>query len=102
MSKMAELDAVISELRTATAAIEEAVNTITEMFSGSRKPEPKSEPAPVITREAVRAILAEKSSRGFTAEVRTLLKAHGADKLSGIDPDESPALIKEAEAIGNE
>lgn len=102
MSKMAELDAVISELRTAIAAIEEAVNTITEMFGGSREPEPKSEPAPAITREAVRAILAEKSSRGFTEQVKELLKAHGTDRLSGIDPTEYPALIKEAEAIGNE
>lgn len=102
MSKMAELDAVISELITATAAINEAVNTITEMFGGSREPEPQLEPAPVITREDVRAILAEKSSKGFTAEVRKLLKAHGADRLSGIDPAEYPALIKEAETIGNE
>ena len=102
MSKMAELDAVISELRTATAAIDEAVNTIAEMFGGCREPEPQTEPVPVFTREDVRAILAEKSSRGFTARVRELLKAHGADRLSGIDPAEYPALVKEAEAIGNE
>lgn len=99
---MTELDAVISELRTATAAIDEAVNTLAEMFGGCREPQPQPEPVPVITRKDVRAILAEKSSKGFTAEVRELLKAHGADKLSGIDPAEYPALIKEAEAIGNE
>ena len=101
MSKMAELDVVISELITATAAINEAVNAITEMFGGRREPEPQPKSEPAVTREDVRAILADRSSRGFTAEVRALLKAHGADRLSGIDPTEYSILIKEAEAIGN-
>mgnify|MGYP000305600539 CR=1 FL=1 len=54
------------------------------------KPEPKP-----LTLEQVRAALAEKSRAGHTAEVKTLLIKHGADKLSDIDPAEYPALLAE-------
>ncbi len=47
----------------------------------------------------VRAILAEKSRAGFTAEVRGLLAKHGADKLSGIDPSEYAALVADVEVL---
>ena len=56
---------------------------------------------PVPTKEDVRAILAEMSSRGFTAQVKELLRQHGAATLSGIDPSEYAALIKDAEGLEN-
>ena len=52
-----------------------------------------------LTLEEVRAVLAEKSRSGHTAEVRELLNKHGADKLSGIDPVEYAALLAEAEVL---
>ena len=52
-----------------------------------------------LTLEEVRAVLAEKSRSGHTAEVRELLNKHGADKLSGIDPAEYAALLAEAEVL---
>ena len=52
-----------------------------------------------LTLEEVRAVLAEKSRAGHTAEVRQLLNKHGADKLSGIDPAEYAALLAEAEVL---
>ncbi len=54
-----------------------------------------------ITLETVRAVLAEKSRAGHTAEVRTLLEKHGAAKLSEIGSAEYPALLAEAEVLGN-
>jgi hypothetical protein len=51
--------------------------------------------------EDVRAVLAEKSRAGHTAEVRALLKKYGAAKLSEIDPANYEALMKDAEVIGN-
>ena len=77
MLKMSELDAVIRDLRTAAAAINDAADTLTEMFSGetAKAPAKPTEPAP--TKEDVRAILAEMSSRGFTAQVKELLRQHG-------------------------
>ena len=66
-------------------------------------------PAPVVeerekavTREDVRAILADKSRTGFRAEVKALLTEFGAEKLSDItDPDTLTALAKKAEVIGS-
>ena len=52
-----------------------------------------------LTLEEVRAVLAEKSRAGHTAEVRELLNKHGADKLSRIDPAEYAALLAEAEVL---
>jgi len=52
-----------------------------------------------VTLEQVRAVLAEKSHDGFTAEVRALLEKYGASKLSQIDPSKYAALLAEAEAL---
>lgn len=60
------------------------------------------EPAKVYTFEEVRAILAEKSRKGFRAEVKGLLAKRNVEQLSDItDSDELAALVKEAEGIGN-
>ena len=99
MSKMSELDAVIRDLRTAAAAINEAADTLTEMFSGKTAEAPAKPTEPVLSKEDVRAILAELSGRGYTAEVKELLRKHGAATLSGIDPSEYAALVKDAEVL---
>ena len=49
-----------------------------------------------------RKILPEKSRAGHTDKVRELLEKHGTPKLSEIDPSEYPALLAEAEVLGNE
>lgn len=59
-----------------------------------------SKPAPKpVTLEQVRAVLADKSQAGFTAEVRSLLEKYGATKLSQIDPVNYAALLADAEAL---
>lgn len=60
--------------------------------------EPKEKPIPL---ETVRALLGQRSREGYTAEVRSLLQKYGADKLSGVDPKYYPALMKDAEVLGN-
>lgn len=53
------------------------------------------------TLEEVRAVLAEKSRKGFRAEVKSLLTAHGVEKLSDITaPAELGQLMEEANRIG--
>lgn len=52
-----------------------------------------------VTLEQVRAVLAEKSQNGFTAEIRELLTKHGAKRLSDIEPGEYAALLAEAEGL---
>ena len=99
MSKMSEMSATIEELRRCAAAISDAANWLAEQFSGD-EPEPKAEPAePVLTLEAVRAVLADKSRAGFTAQIRSLLQKYGADKLSGVDPANYKALLADVEGL---
>lgn len=60
------------------------------------------EPEKVYTFEEVRSILAEKSRKGFRAEVKGLLAKRNVEQLSDItDPNDLAALVKEAEGIGN-
>lgn len=108
MSKMAEMQETIEELRSAAASINAAADWLYQQFSGDEATSPeapakakKENPKPEIKLEDVRAVLAEKSSAGHTAEVRALLKKHGADKLSEIDPAKYEALLQDAEEIGN-
>lgn len=49
--------------------------------------------------EDVRAALAGKANAGHVAGVKRLLAAHGAGRLSELDPAEYPALLAEAEEI---
>ncbi|MBR6158463.1 MAG: rRNA biogenesis protein rrp5 [Lachnospiraceae bacterium] len=60
---------------------------------------PVEEEKPKITLEQVRGVLAEKSRDGFTAEVREIIKRHGAVRLSEVEPVEYEAMIAEAENL---
>ena len=109
MSKMAEMAQTIEELRTAAASINAAADWLYQQFSGDdnskqqdfKSTAKKEEPKPELKLEDVRAVLAEKSRAGHTAEVRALLKKYGAAKLSEIVPANYEALMKDAEVIGN-
>lgn len=107
MGKMSELAAELLELRHCGEILIGIADTLTEMFSGEKETE-----TPVVaTTEApaevkkeysfieVRAALTEKSRSGKTAEVKALLRKHGADKLSEIKPEEYAALVEEAEGL---
>ena len=88
MGKFSELDTAIKDLRTAAESINAVADLLTEMFS---------EPKPSL--ETVRAVLADKSRAGHTAEIRALLEKYGGTKLSQIDPANYNALLKDAEVI---
>ena len=53
-------------------------------------------PSEEISYADIRKILADKSRAGHTAEIKEILLAHGAGKLSEIDPKEYGAILKEA------
>ena len=88
MGKFSELDTAIKDLRTAAESINAVADLLTEMFS---------EPKPSL--ETVRAVLADKSRAGYTAEIRALLEKYGGTKLSQIDPANYNALLKDAEVL---
>ena len=130
MSKTSEINLCIGELRTAAQSLAAVADSLTVLFGASAVPagmlaqggegndqkangesvniadgkvkttqsaQPKPKP---VTLAQVRAVLAEKSRCGHTAQVRELLQKHGAAKLSAINPTEFESLLSEAAAIG--
>ena len=130
MSKTSEINLCIGELRTAAQSLAAVADSLAVLFGASAVPagmlaqggegndqkangesvniadgkvkttqsaEPKPKP---VTLAQVRAVLAEKSRCGHTAQVRELLERHGAAKLSAINPTEFESLLSEAAAIG--
>ena len=67
-----------------------------ETPASEKVPETNTKP---VSLEQVRAVLADKSQQGLTAEVRTLLEKYGAPKLSQIDPANYAALLADAEQL---
>ena len=86
----------------------EHVNEICKVIVEGMSEEPKTvgltkkEEAPAISLEKVRGVLAGKSQDGYSAEVRAIVSKYGASRLSDIDPKDYAAVLKDAEAIGNE
>ena len=101
MSKMSDMAATIEELRNAAVTITDVANWLTEMFSttADEAPDAAAPAEPQLTLEQVRAVLADKSRNGHTAEIRSLLQKYGAAKLSGIDPANYKALLADAEVL---
>lgn len=102
MGKIGELDMAIRDLRSAAATINDVADTLAEVFStesADEAPDAATPAEPALTLEQVRAVLADKSRKGHTAEIRSLLQKYGAAKLSGIDPIHYTALVAEAEVL---
>ena len=121
MSKMSELSMVLQELKECGEKLVSISEELTEIFTASEAKEPekkkasakkkepeakaetpeesKPEPAKEYTFTEVRTFLANKSRAGHTAEVKKILAAHGADKLSDLDKAEYAAVMAEAEVL---
>ena len=106
MSKMNDMAMTIEELRNAATAINDAANWLAQQFSSDDKQQnidiaakQEKETKSALTLEQVRAVLANKSRAGHTAEIRELLKKYGASKLSLVDPKHYEALLREAEVL---
>ena len=101
MSKMSEMEATIRELRDIASSINEIANWLTDAFGSADDTEAAPAPAKTYSLEEVRAILAEKSRDGFTAQIRDLLQKYGASKLSEVDFARYGDLVADAEVLGN-
>ena len=99
MTRLAELSDCIRDLRVCAENLNQIANWLFETFSADEAPpEPEK---PKYTLESVRAILAEVSRAGHTAEIRELLQKHGASRLSEIDPGHYEALVADVEGLTN-
>lgn len=110
MSRMKLLLDVIEDMRSLADSLQAVATALGQSDpedSSAPAPAPETPPAPAdpppkaITLEEVRAVLAERSHDGYTAEVRGLLQKYGAEKLSGVDPKHYAALLKDAEVLGH-
>ena len=104
MGKVNELLQLIEELN-------RCGNTLIDISGSeedSRKTEAKTKTAEkaskeekTISLEDVRAVMADKSRKGYTAEVKALLTKRGVNNLSDINPKDYAALLAEVEVIVN-
>lgn len=106
MSKVDLLLDVINDLKKLAGSLQTLAEILdTNVSAGEAQTETPAQVAEIkhaekrITLEQIRAVLAEKSHDGFTAEIRGLLEKYGADKLSKINPVNYAALLADAEEL---
>lgn len=105
MSKTKLLLDVVEDMR----RLADSLQTIADSIEGNTDPAtetpqsevktPQKHTAPAITIDQVRAVLADKSGEGKTAEVKALLFKYDAGKLSGVKPEDYAALLEEAKKL---
>ena len=96
-----KLIVVAEDIRSLADSVQAVCTVITDSLPVEAKEELKvpKEKEPEISLEQVRGVLADKSRAGHTAEVRAIIEKFGADRLSGIDPKDYAAIIKEVEVL---
>ena len=110
MSKMSNLCLLLGEIIEHCEAILEAAKEIKTIFSEEPQttaPKETTKKETVAQEKAlsftdVRAKLAEKSREGFTADIKEILRNHGAEKLSDIQPADYETVLREVEALSHE
>lgn len=98
MSKIKLLLDVVEDMR----SLADSLQTIADSLQGNTPEQTTDTPkptAPKITIDQVRAVLAEKSGEGKTAQVKALLNKYDAGKLSGVKPEDYAALMEEAQKL---
>lgn len=108
MSRTKLLLDVISDVRSLADSLQAVVDAMLENEPVEVASQAVSAEEPIVENleepvgiklEDVRAVLADKSRMGHTAAVRDLLTKYGASKLSEIDQQKYPALLKDAEML---
>jgi len=84
MSKMSDLDMALTELSKHSQAVLDAVRSIRELLGAEAE---EAAPAPKnYTLEEVRGALLAMRKAGYKEQIKALLEAHGAQRLTDIDP----------------
>ena len=112
---MSELSKIITELHQCGETLMRLSDSLHEILRGEHVqenngtgkgsgalPEESSQTSQTdhtVTLEEVRAVLAAKSAAGHRAEVQTLIKECGADRLSAVDPSMYASLKAMAEVL---
>lgn len=100
-----QLHNIITNLHALADSLQVLANTMAskeqEAPTSAVSTSPTKQQKPALTLVDVRMVLGEKANAGFSKEVRELLQQYGASKLSAVSPEQYPALLKDAEAIGH-
>lgn len=88
----------IAAARLAQPALEEAVAEYATNRQSALEPDSAPEP---LSLAQVRGVLAELTSQGLTEQVRELIVATGADKLSAVDPAKYGWLLEQAKELAD-
>ena len=88
---------VISELTSLAGSVTKLSTALGADGVGSPAPKAPQKKAPELAE--VRALLAEISRGGKTAEVKKLLESHGCEKLSEVESEFYEELMEEARAL---
>lgn len=111
MAKKNDLSLELEELRKNTAKLREILSVVNDILAAicdiagsieSALSSPQEKPKEIknsVTLEELRAVLAQKSRAGKTAEVKELLTKFGVNKLSELDASKYDELLKEAEGF---
>lgn len=98
------METIVKEIRDCAASLSRIADMLADAHGcpsavapAKQEQQPK---AATPTLEEVRTVLVRLSQSGLTAEVRELLKKHGADRLSALDPARYDDVLKEAESLG--
>ncbi len=107
--KLRDMMEIIDGLAECGKTLISSSKALRDYFSDTEDPKPapkktaKKEPAAIpektISKEDVRKVLAEASQSGHRNEVIDLLKKHGADNITALDPKLYETVIKEAEGF---
>jgi hypothetical protein len=100
MGKLAELSATIQELRDIAVKANDIANWLSEIYINWQA-DADADDQPAITLEEVRVILADIAREGHSAEVRALIKKHGASRLAELDSACYQDIVRESEALRN-
>lgn len=88
----------IAAAQLAQPALEEAAAEYEDTHQPTPEPEPEQEP---VSLAQVRGVLADLSSQGLTEQVRELIVATGADRLSAVAPAKYGWLLAKAKGLAD-
>ena len=77
-----------------------ALEKVSAEYEAAHQQEPEPEPESV-SLEQVRGVLAALSGQGLTEQVRELIVATGADRLSAVDPAKYSWLLAKAKELAD-
>lgn len=98
-----QIIATLKDIKSATAYIDGVVHEMSKAIEELpvEEPDPQHLPQRQLALADVRAVLEERPHAGYTEQIRDLLARYGVSKLSTVDPADYPALLEEAEVLGN-